>query len=96
MVPCESKGQSTFGISGSLKAAIKRNMKVVFWVRVWHCVLTIDAHSHWTYHHRARTVRMRRFDASSRWQCFPCHLWCLPSTRPPWHLFSPSHGCFLL
>jgi hypothetical protein len=70
MAPCESKGQPTFGISGSLEAAIERNVKVVFWVRVWHCVFTIEAHSHWTYHHRARTVPMRLFDASSRWQCF--------------------------
>jgi hypothetical protein len=30
MAPCESKGQPTFGISGSLEAAIERNMKVVF------------------------------------------------------------------
>jgi hypothetical protein len=74
MVPCESKGQLTFGISGSLKAAIERNVKVVFWVRVWHCVFTIEAHSHWTYRHRARTVPMRLFDASSRWQRFPCRL----------------------
>jgi hypothetical protein len=34
MAPCESKGQPTFGISISLKAAIERNMKVVFPVRV--------------------------------------------------------------
>jgi hypothetical protein len=71
MAPCESKGQPTFGISGSLKAAIERNVKVVFQVRVWHCVFTIDAHSRWTYRHRARMVPMRLFDASSRWQCFP-------------------------
>jgi hypothetical protein len=74
MAPCESKGQLTFGISGSLEAAIERNVKVVFWVRVWHCVFTIEAHSHWTYRHCARTVLMRLFDASSRWQCFPCRL----------------------
>jgi hypothetical protein len=81
---------------GSLKAAIERNVKVVFWVRVWHCVFTIDAHSHWTYRHHARTVPMRLFDTSSRWQCCPCHLWHLLSARPPCCLFSPSHGCFLL
>ncbi len=74
MVPCESKGQPTFGISGSLKAAIERNVKVVFWVRVWHCVFTINAHSLWTYCHHARTVPMRLFDASSRWQSIPCCL----------------------
>jgi hypothetical protein len=74
MVPCKSKGQPTFGISGSLEAAIERNVKVVFRVRVWHCVFTIDAHSRWTYRHRAQTVPMRLFDASSRWQCFPCRL----------------------
>jgi hypothetical protein len=96
MAPCKSKGQPTFGISGSLKAAIERNVKVVFWVRVWHCVFTIDAHSHWTYRHHARTVPMRLFDTSSRWQCCPCHLWHLLSARPPCCLFSPSHGCFLL
>jgi hypothetical protein len=48
MAPCKSKGQPTFGISGSLKAAIERNKKVDFWVRVWHCVFTIEAHSHWS------------------------------------------------
>jgi hypothetical protein len=48
MAPCKSKAQPTFGISISLKAAIERNMKVVFWVRVWHCVFTIDTHSCWT------------------------------------------------
>jgi hypothetical protein len=58
----------------SLEAAIERNVKVVFWVRVWHCLFTIDAHSRWTYHHRARTVPTRLFNASCRWQCFPCHL----------------------
>jgi hypothetical protein len=63
-----------FGISRSLEAAIERNMKVVYQVRVWHCVFTIEAHSHWTYRHHARTVPMRLFDASSRWQCFPCCL----------------------
>jgi hypothetical protein len=73
---CESKGQPTFGISGSLEAAIERNVKVVFRVRVWHCVFTIEAHSHWTYRHCARAVPMRLFDTSSRWQCFPCHLCC--------------------
>jgi hypothetical protein len=61
MAHCESKGQPSFGISGSLKAAIERNVKVVFWVRVWHCVFTIEAHSHWTYCHRARMVPMRLF-----------------------------------
>jgi hypothetical protein len=76
MAPCESKGQPTFGISGFLEAAIERNVKVVFWVRVWHCVFTIEAHLHWTYRHHARMVPMRLFDASSRWQCFPCHLCC--------------------
>jgi hypothetical protein len=30
MAPCKSKGQPTFGISGSLEAAIERNVKVVF------------------------------------------------------------------
>jgi hypothetical protein len=74
MAPCESKGQPTFGISRFLEAAIGRNVKVVFQLRVWHCVFTIEAHLHWTYRHRARTVPMRLFDASSRWQCFPCHL----------------------
>jgi hypothetical protein len=34
MAPCESKGQPTFGISGSLEAAIERNVKVVLQVRV--------------------------------------------------------------
>jgi hypothetical protein len=63
MAPCKSKGQPTFGISGSLEAAIERNVKVVFWVRVWHCVFTIDTHSCWTYRHRAQTVPMRLFDA---------------------------------
>jgi hypothetical protein len=72
MAPCKSKGQLTFGISGSLVAAIERNVKVVF--GVWHCVFTIDAHSRWTYCHCARMVPIRLFDVSSRWQCFPCHL----------------------
>jgi hypothetical protein len=30
MVPCESKGQPTFGISGSLEAVIERNVQVTF------------------------------------------------------------------
>jgi hypothetical protein len=59
MAPCKSKGQLTFGISGSLEAAIERNVKVVFRVRVWHCVFTIDAHSCWTYCHHAQMVPMR-------------------------------------
>ncbi len=33
MAPCESKGQPTFGISGSLEAAIERRVQVTFRVR---------------------------------------------------------------
>jgi hypothetical protein len=44
MAPCKSKGQPTFGISGSLEADIERNVKVVFRVRVWPTVCLLLRH----------------------------------------------------
>jgi hypothetical protein len=44
MAPCKSKGQPTFGISGSLEAAIERNVKVVFRVRVLPAVCLLLRH----------------------------------------------------
>jgi hypothetical protein len=46
MAPCESKGQPTFGISGSLEAAIERNMKVLFFELEFDTVCLLLRHIH--------------------------------------------------
>ena len=102
MVPCESKGQSTSGISGSPKAAIERNMQDIFRVRcLTLCSLLMHIHIGLTATVPGRYrwgFLMPPADGASFLAALVAN--ALRGALPPVDLLavwiSPSHGCFPL